>query len=213
MIWELRSNTSTGLYGRITSVYTATGASSATNLFHPMGAYLEHAAVRLIEASQSMTTMAAQTAVVMANAMMANAMIITGSGSSAVWGQTAWDYAVNRVPETKRAVLQQRRESVRRSSAEVKAEELLRSCLSRSQDEELTKNGWFDVPVKDRTYRIKRGIAGNIFLLGDDGREVERFCIHPSGVPAGDAMLAQKLLLETDERKFRQVANITTLRR
>lgn len=209
MFWELRSNTATGPYGRIVSVYTPTGESNSTNPSQSFGAYMEFAAAQVIRVSQSMTMTSASTAVVMANALMT----VIGSGSGSVWGNTAWDYALNQVPESKRAALQRRREAVRRSTAEIKAEELLRSCLSRSQDEELTKFGWFDVPVKDKTYRVKRGIAGNVFLLGDDGREVERFCIHPSGVPAGDAMLAQKLLLETDERKFRQVANITTLRR
>ena len=212
MIWELRSNTATGPYGRIVSLYTPTGESNSTNIAQSFGyaqyAAVQYAAVQVVEASQNMTMTAAQTAVVMANAMM----VVTGSSASAIWGHTAWDYARHQVPETKRAALQRKREAVRRTTAEIKAEELLRSCLSRSQDEELTKYGWFDVPVKDKTYRVKRGIAGNVFLLGEDGREVERFCIHPSGVPAGDAMLAQKLLLETDERKFRKVANITSLR-
>jgi len=114
---------------------------------------------------------------------------------------------------SRREVLSGRRAAAKMAAASLKAEELLRSCLSREQDEDLTRRGWFDVPVGDRTYRVKRGSAGNVFLLGQDGSEVEKYCIHPRGVPAADAMLAQKLLLETDERKFRSVANITILRR
>lgn len=115
---------------------------------------------------------------------------------------------------TKKQVLRARRERARMSAAEMKAEELLRSCLSGRQGEDLEKLGWFDVPVsQDRTYRVKRGMAGNVYLLGADGVEKERFCAHPSGVPHADAMLAQKLMLEAAEAKFLKIANRTVLHR
>lgn len=115
---------------------------------------------------------------------------------------------------TPRQALRAKREGRRRSEAEVRAEELLRSCLSERQDADLTRLGWFDVPASPgRTYRVKRGTAGNVYLLGADGREVEQYCAHPSGVPAADTMLAQKLMLEAAESRFLKIANRTVLRR
>ena len=44
--------------------------------------------------------------------------------------------------------------------------------------------------------------------LGEDGREVASYCIHPDeAIPAGDLALAKKLLLESDEAAFRRIAN------
>ena len=61
-----------------------------------------------------------------------------------------------------------------------------------------------------RTYRIWRGVAGNVRELDAAGRERARLCCHPTeDVPQGDVMAAQKLHLETDEAGFRRTANVT----
>lgn len=41
---------------------------------------------------------------------------------------------------------------------------------------------------------------------------IERYCAQPGGVPVDDAVLAQKLALETDAAAFLRVANCTNLR-
>ncbi len=137
-------------------------------------------------------------------------MFLLGGGAS------TYPFVSGGLPEiwTPRQVLRAKREDRRRSEAEIRAEELLRSCLSERQDQDLTRLGWFDVPASPgRTYRVKRGTAGNVYLLGADGREVEQYCAHPSGVPAADTMLAQKLMLEAAESRFLKIANRTVLRR
>lgn len=86
----------------------------------------------------------------------------------------------------------------------------------KSDPTDLEKNGWFDVRVpssdgSSRTYRIRRGVAGNVSLLGPDGRAVKSFCAHPDGVPSPDVMLSQKLMLETNEDMFLRIANVRQL--
>ena len=105
---------------------------------------------------------------------------------------------------------QRRREQ---QEAQERAERLLRECLDAIQQAALDAERAFLVEVKSgRRYRIKRGQAGNVFELDQAGREVSRFCIHPTEfVPDPDVMLAQKLLLETDEAAFRRIANVTRL--
>lgn len=103
-----------------------------------------------------------------------------------------------------------------RKRAERRAEGLLRSWLTEKQTADLEKNGWFDVRVpssdgSSRTYRIRRGVAGNVSLLGPDGRAVKSFCAHPDGVPSPDVMLSQKLMLETNEDMFLRIANVREL--
>jgi hypothetical protein len=106
---------------------------------------------------------------------------------------------------------------VEERAAREKAELLLKQHLSEQQVRDLEANNFFDVDVfsKDgtrRKYRIKRGFAGNIKLLNENGREIRSYCIHPSArVPDADAMLAQKLLLENDELLFLKTANETRL--
>ena len=102
------------------------------------------------------------------------------------------------------------------TAARVKAEALLQEHLDAEQQATLAKDGAFLVSVKSgRRYKIQRGQAGNVFELAHNGNHhVRRFCIHPSdSVPDPDAMLAQKLLLETDEAAFLRIANITELPR
>jgi hypothetical protein len=95
-----------------------------------------------------------------------------------------------------------------------KAEALLQAHLDEEQQAMLKREAAFLVSVKSgRKYKVKRGQRGNVHELDDQGHAVREFCIHPDDVPDQDAMLAQKLLLETDEASFRRIANITELRR
>ena len=95
--------------------------------------------------------------------------------------------------------------------AESTAEKLLVEHLDEKQLDQFRNHRYFEV-VRDsgkRVYRIKHGWAGNIEVF-EGGRLVETMCIHPSTqVPHSDNLLAQKLLLEADETRFRQIANIT----
>lgn len=116
-----------------------------------------------------------------------------------------------------RAVLRQQARELKaqqdREAAEARAEALLHENLDSVQREDLEKKRYFHVRAKSgRWYRICVGVAGNVYRI-ENGREVEKFCIHPpDSYPTPDVMLAQKLLLEADEDAFRRTANITPMR-
>jgi hypothetical protein len=96
------------------------------------------------------------------------------------------------------------------AEAKQRAEALLRSCLTPQQQEELDRLNHFHLLVGDRRYRIKRGRSRNIELLDESGRPIKKLCAHPGEyVPDADTMLAQKLMLETDEEAFLKLANHT----
>jgi len=91
----------------------------------------------------------------------------------------------------------------RRREAEMRAEVLLLSWLSPGQREQYRSRGWFDVvtPGGNR-YRIWPWKVARL--------NVRRcaYCIEATPwVPAADEMLAKKLLLETDERRFLATAH------
>ncbi len=96
------------------------------------------------------------------------------------------------------------------AEADRKAKQLLIENISKEQRRTLRDKGYFDVQVKGKTYRIRWGSHGNVYLVHGD-REVVSYCIQPPDVPPGDAMLAQKLLLETDEASFLKIANARQL--
>jgi hypothetical protein len=103
--------------------------------------------------------------------------------------------------------------------------ELLLEHLSETQREEWAAERAFTVHTADgkRAYKIAYGLADNVHLVKADeppvskhGRPLAvgaRFCMHvyhPEGqVPHEDNMLAQKLLLESDEREFLALANVS----
>jgi hypothetical protein len=91
----------------------------------------------------------------------------------------------------------------RRREAQTRAEALLLSWLSARQRAQYRLHGWFDVvtPGGNR-YRIR---PGKVVRL-----DVRRcaYCIESAPwVPAADQLLAKKLLLETDERRFLATAH------
>lgn len=95
---------------------------------------------------------------------------------------------------------------------EARAEALLREALTEEQLDDFDVNGWFLVGTADGVYRIERGYSGNVRLLRGYSAEGHgpgaAFCIHPIGNPFdADVMLAQKFLLENDEREFLRIAN------
>ena len=114
------------------------------------------------------------------------------------------------------AVDYQRIEADRRTkeqAAKDKAEILLLEHLSAKQKDDLKKKGYFLVEVAGEVYKIKRGFSGNVKLINKETeQEMKSFCIHPhERVPDGDAMLAQKLLLESNLDQFLKIANCTNL--
>jgi hypothetical protein len=100
----------------------------------------------------------------------------------------------------------------RRRAAKAKAEALLQENLSERQREELSAHRYFTVEggQSKRRYRVKAGMGchGNIIEVDEAGCEVNSLCAAPRGdIPEGDYLLSQKLFLEHDEERFRQIAN------
>ena len=91
----------------------------------------------------------------------------------------------------------------RRRQAELRAEVLLLGWLSPSQRAQYLARGWFEVTAATgRRYRVgPRGVVA----LEPRG---SGYCIEAaSPVPVPDELLANKLLLETDERRFMATAH------
>ncbi len=101
-------------------------------------------------------------------------------------------------------------ENKRLLEAKARAMSLLKACLTKEQVACLEKNKFFYVTAKSgRKYRIDQGTHGNVKVVDRDNKVIERLCIQPDGVPEGDSMLAQKLMIEVAEDQFRRHANIT----
>jgi hypothetical protein len=91
----------------------------------------------------------------------------------------------------------------RRRRARLRAEALLWAWLSPAQRKQYRARGWFEVTTASgRRYRVLRG-----GVVRRDPRG-SGYCIEAtSPVPVADEMLANKLLLETDERRFLATAH------
>jgi hypothetical protein len=91
---------------------------------------------------------------------------------------------------------------VRRRRARRRAEALLWTWLSPAQRSQYRRRRWFEVTTASgRRYRILRGAV--VRLPRGSG-----YCIEAtSPVPVADEMLANKLLLETNERRFLATAH------
>jgi hypothetical protein len=92
---------------------------------------------------------------------------------------------------------------VRRRRARLRAEALLWAWLSPAQRRQYRRRGWFEVTTASaRRYRILRGGVVRLDPRGSG------YCIEAtSPVPVADEMLANKLLLETNERRFLATAH------
>ena len=100
-----------------------------------------------------------------------------------------------------------------RALADQRAEALLLRCLPPEIREHYLSASWVRVPsrmYKDKVYRIERGSV----KLVDKVSGVQRvsYCIHPPCmVAAADTMLAQFLMIVTDEERFQRDANASIL--
>ena len=99
-----------------------------------------------------------------------------------------------------------------RKSARERAEVLLNEVLTPDQRQELKENGYFTLRLMDdkgtRFYRIYRGRSRNVQQVTEDGRRIMTLCAHPNEhVPDADTIVAQKLMLMTNEQEFLRVAN------
>jgi len=95
--------------------------------------------------------------------------------------------------------------------AQCRATELLRENLDKEQLEQFNQTQWFFVISQSgKRYRIRNRWVGNIDELDLEDQVVAEYCIHPViRVPVEDSMLIQKLMLESDEPHFMQIANRT----
>ena len=105
-----------------------------------------------------------------------------------------------------------RKETERIDAANKRAEELLTFMLDEDQKKRYAADRCFEVVAGNtgerRRYLVKYGWAGNVEQIDENGRQVARFCIHPRNiVPVPDNMLAQKLMLESNEEEFLRIAN------
>jgi hypothetical protein len=91
----------------------------------------------------------------------------------------------------------------RRRQARMRAEALLWAWLSPAQRKQYRARRWFEVTTASgRRYRVLRGGVVRLDPRGSG------YCIEAtSPVPIADEMLANKLLLETDERRFLATAH------
>ena len=93
---------------------------------------------------------------------------------------------------------------------------LLRSWLTPEQDKQWQARREFEVIGCDTgtRYRVTYRAVMNIHQLDPDGRTVAQWCFAPEGgLGPGDILLAQKIALETMERKALALANSQTLMR
>lgn len=149
----------------------------------------------------------------------------TGTTSAVVWPQNTVNVygsqPVSRRVLTEAELAVQRRHdalirrrgdasAMRARVAERRAKALLMECLTPEQREDYERLQRFELilPSGNR-YRLRRGLAGNIDRLDENGRVLERLCVHvPHGYPHSDNVLTQKLALELDEENVRRLANI-----
>ena len=95
------------------------------------------------------------------------------------------------------------------SAANRRANELLRSVLTRQQYRHLMRRGYLDIPSPrdpERIYRVPRsqGLVGVI----QQGRRKASLCLQPvEWVPDADTVVMHKLMIEADEETYLQTAN------
>jgi hypothetical protein len=85
--------------------------------------------------------------------------------------------------------------------------ELLTRCLSPTQRAEFDRSNTFKVRgASGREYRITYAATANVEALTERGLVERRLCAGPVGVPIPAIILAQKLMLETQESEFLRIA-------
>ena len=109
------------------------------------------------------------------------------------------------------AVRELYRKFANENTSEARGLRLMRDWLSPNQREQFDSSGYFEVfgcasRKRYRIYHVK--VAPNVYEIDDVGRLKQGLCFLPVGhLVTGDVMLAQKIALETDERKAIAVAN------
>jgi len=121
--------------------------------------------------------------------------------------ETEEQYATRLAAEAKYA--QEKAEAAAR--AEARAEAVLLAILNPEQAAQYKANGWFETEVNDSTYRIHRARSMNVERVVE-GKPTHKYCAHPGDMtPDEDVMLAQLLMLQTDEARFLSTANVRVL--
>jgi hypothetical protein len=93
------------------------------------------------------------------------------------------------------------------SRAQERSLDLLVRCLTAAQRAEFAHAHAFDVRGESgQHYRITYGKRANIEVVAPSGIVLRRLCAGPLDVPAPAVMLAQKLMLETQETEFLRIA-------
>jgi hypothetical protein len=123
--------------------------------------------------------------------------------TAVVWWAVAAAAVIILAPLLAGPVRQTRDALARRRRARLRAEALLLAWLSPSQRTQYRARGWFEVTtLAGHRYRVR---AGEVVRLDPRG---SAYCIEATTrVPVADEMLANKLLLETDERRFLATAH------
>jgi hypothetical protein len=123
--------------------------------------------------------------------------------TAVVWWAAGLAAALVLVPCLVGLIRRSWRGHVRRRQARLRAEALLWAWLSPAQRRQYRAKRWFEVTTSSgRRYRILRGGVVRVDPRGSG------YCIEAtSPVPVADEMLANKLLLETDERRFLATAH------
>jgi len=97
-----------------------------------------------------------------------------------------------------------------------KAKKLLADHLTSTQLHDYEMDGYFMATgnMSGHVYRICHGSSMNISRVDEQGGYLVTYCIQPSEhVPHEDVMLAQKLLIETNEALFLATANVSDRQR
>lgn len=98
-------------------------------------------------------------------------------------------------------------QATKKLAANNRAEELLFSFIGKDRAKQYQERKFFEVVVNGKTYRIYKGRSMNVQLVEGE-KKLVTYCAHPNAfVPDGDTMLAQYLMLTTDEKKFLEIAN------
>ena len=96
-----------------------------------------------------------------------------------------------------------------RRQAHERALSLLVRCLTPAQRAEFKASNAFRVRGESgQRYKITYGNTANVEVLSQSGAVLRQLCAGPLDVPTPALMLAQKLMLETEESEFLRIARV-----
>lgn len=135
----------------------------------------------------------------------------TISGINTHWGPPREVTPAERV-QLAESRLRWEQEARVRQKAKERAALLLQENLSEKQRLELAAKGYFTLVVasngEKRYYQVHQGRNGNVHQVDAHGNKIGQYCAHPRiSCPDEDTMLAQKLMLESQEQEFLRIAN------